>query len=195
MKKTIFTLLIFLSSFVLKAQYPYYEWVQYPDWTWSLQYNSTLGYYSYPISFHPRQTLLGEDTLFFNQTLLTEAKILGWDYCIDHIGDHLTQGYMKFSDSTDYVTPYGLAQMSFLTSENDPIWNADKTNYWNKTQADSRFLYRSDTSFIATHYWAESNFYNKTQADARYLQSYTETDPLFNSKFSGKTTSDLAEGS
>lgn len=37
--------------------------------------------------------------------------------------------------------------------------------------------------------------YTKTTSDSRYLQSYTETDPLFNTKFSSKTTSDLTEAS
>lgn len=65
---------------------------------------------------------------------------------------------------------------------------------WNKING------RPDVSLYATSSNAMS-FTNKTgnisqwTNDAGYLTSFTEADPLFNTKFAAKSTSDLAEGS
>lgn len=36
----------------------------------------------------------------------------------------------------------------------------------------------ADTSIVGTKWWVNTNFYNKTEADLRFLQSFTELDPL-----------------
>lgn len=73
---------------------------------------------------------------------------------------------MFFADSSIVATRNWVGTQGFLTTEVDPVWTA-----------------------------ASGNYFTKTQSDARYLQSFTETDPLFNSKFTAKTTTDLSEGS
>jgi hypothetical protein len=49
------------------------------------------------------------------------------------------------------------------------------------------------SNYIDNNTSSLANYYTKTLGDTRYLQSYTETDPQFDTKFAAKTTNDLAE--
>jgi len=64
---------------------------------------------------------------------------------------------------------------AFITTETDPIWTGVSANYRTKTQNDALY-------------------YPLTGNPSGFLTSYTETDPLFDTKFAGKTTTGLAEG-
>lgn len=136
---------------------------------------------------------------------------------------------MFFADSSVVATRSWVNSRGFLTSytETDPIWTADKTNYYTKTQSDARYLQsftevdpvwtaaipnyytktNLQTSGQAAVHWGNitntpttvagygiTDVYTKTQSDARYLQSYSETDPLFDTKFAAKSTTNLTEG-
>lgn len=56
-------------------------------------------------------------------------------------------------------------------TETDPVWQTDKLSYYTRTQSNALY-----------------------QPVGTYLTSFTETDPLFNTKFSTKSTTDLSEG-
>jgi hypothetical protein len=78
-----------------------------------------------------------------------------------------------------------LVEFSHTVNETDPIWLAEKVNYYTNIEADARYL-RTETDPV----WLaeKSNYYTKTQGDARYLQSYAETDPVWNAQKSNYYT-------
>ena len=64
---------------------------------------------------------------------------------------------------------------AFITTESDPVWSGVASTYRTKTQNDGLY-------------------YPLTGNPSGFLTSYNETDPLFDTKFSGKTTTNLSEG-
>jgi hypothetical protein len=90
------------------------------------------------------------------------------------------------NNSANWNTAYGWGDHSlegYLTSftETDPIWTAEKVNYYTKIQADARYL-QSYTETDPVWTAEKINYYTKTQSDGRYLQSFTETDPIWTSE-------------
>jgi hypothetical protein len=90
------------------------------------------------------------------------------------------------NNSANWNTAYSWgnhALAGYLTSftETDPIWTAEKVNYYTKIQADARYL-QSYTETDPVWTAEKINYYTKTQSDGRYLQSFTETDPIWTSE-------------
>ncbi len=111
-------------------------------------------------------------------------------------GDILSNGTINATG--DICIEGGNCLSGVLTSETDPLWTSNYSNYlslfsWNKTYADSLYYsinnpygYYNSTTLPVGSYddaWINDTFYNKTQSDDRYLQSYTEIDPLWASNF------------
>lgn len=64
--------------------------------------------------------------------------------------------------------------------------------YLSNSTGSPNYLYTDATgAFVAS----APNWYTQTQSDSRYLQSFTELDPLFATKFAAQNTGGLAEGS
>lgn len=71
----------------------------------------------------------------------------------------------------------------YIQSEIDPIWTADKVNYYTKTECNNKFqlkgayLTEQNLQGYATTTWVNSNYYTCSESDSRYIQS--ETDPVW----------------
>lgn len=77
---------------------------------------------------------------------------------------------------------------------NDTIRTGEYLTYYINPLNQDRLVVRPPYSSITSNGNVIYPFvYDKVQSDGRFLQS--ETDPLFNTKFSSKTTDDLAQGS
>lgn len=86
----------------------------------------------------------------------------------------------EFRDSTYARFLYNSLRVDYLSSSNSVYLKTDGLGNFQKA--------------LITDIFNPSNYYDKTASDARYLQSFTESDPLFDTKFSSKSTSDLLEG-
>lgn len=71
----------------------------------------------------------------------------------------------------------------YIQSEIDPIWTADKVNYYTKTECNNKFqlkgayLTEQNLQGYATTTWVNSNYYTCSESDSRYIQS--ENDPVW----------------
>lgn len=66
--------------------------------------------------------------------------------------------YAKTADVAEAYQPKG----DYITSETDPVWNAEKTNYYNKTQVDAKLYNKADASTVYTKSQVDSALSNKT---------------------------------
>jgi len=133
-------------------------------------------------------------------------------FAYDHVNDYNLQAYLKTGDSLQYITPHSLSSLNLVTNSSSGTFTnkAGSISMWSN---DMLYTTLNDTSgLLGTKHWVLSrnyldaeldplwneekiNYYNRAQTDLRYLQSFTETDPLFNSKFASKSSDALSEGS
>lgn len=98
-------------------------------------------------------------------------------------------GHKAISDfaTTSWVNDnfytYSESDNRYIQSETDPIWTADKVNYYTKTECNNKFqlkgeyLTEQNLQGYATTTWVNSNYYTCLESDSRYIQS--ETDPVW----------------
>lgn len=97
----------------------------------------------------------------------------------------------QLTNGSDFATNTSVT--SGLASKEPVIASGTTSQYWRGDKSWQTFpSFPAETDPVWTS--ASTNYYNKTQADARYLQSFTEMDPQFDTKFSGKSTTNLTEG-
>ena len=90
-------------------------------------------------------------------------------------GDTLVRAYVSEDGDTLIIANNDTLTFSqYLTSETDPIWTSEKSNYYTSTQVDNLPV---------------STFAN----DVPYLTSYTETDPVYSASSWFSTTNNAAE--
>lgn len=157
--------------------------------------------------------LLATIFIIFSYTLYSQA---GYKSSRNYGPTMTVQDYVQFSpgntfatsrlvaeyrDSLYYRILYKNLRIDYLGSSNsvylktDNLGNMsnglitdifDPTQYYNKTQSDSRYLQsftETDPIFITdSNLFAKKTYsYSKAQSDIRYLQSFTESDPIFSS--------------
>lgn len=103
---------------------------------------------------------------------ITTANIANWNSAYGW-GNHALVGYLTSYTETDPL--WTAEKVNYFTrvqsdarylqsyTETDPVWTSQKVNYYTKTEADIRYLVS----------------YTKIESDARYLRLYTESDPIW----------------
>lgn len=157
-----------------------------------------------------------DDSGYVKRTLMntlrfTQSNITGLTDTLTKIKDTLSSKASVVTVAA-MIAASSYAAGAGLTESPSHTFNVDGTIY--KTKAQNDVLYQAIGSYLTSEVDPTVPVYSKTlsafsviktSTDALYyplsgnpsafLTSYTETDPLFNSKFSAKTTSDLTEGS
>lgn len=118
MKKIALLFLFSLSFLCAIAQR--FQWVEYPDNVWKLQYNPDVGLAWFPLQLSTHQGSDIEDTLRFMDEYIFPSHITSlkavittiaskesnWDYANAHINDHAVAGYLLFSDTNILATKH-----------------------------------------------------------------------------------------
>lgn len=113
-----------------------------------------------------------------NKPYKRKASLL-WNYINNKCSSiYATQSWVNSNFYTCYES-----NNRYIQSETDPIWTADKVNYYTKTECNNKFqlkgayLTEQNLQGYATTTWVNSNYYTCSESDSRYIQS--ENDPVW----------------
>lgn len=115
-------------------------------------------------------------------SLLLWTSITGRPTHLTNFTDNLgNRGYTSLSNFTNNQGFYNSSTIpSYVTSETDPLWTANKTNYYNKSEIIA-FGYYNGSSFVITDYFTKTqienfNYYNST--DFNIVDYFTKSQVL-----------------
>lgn len=101
------------------------------------------------------QDISGKQDVIADLETIREGAALGATAIQEH--QSLAE-YAKTADMAATYQPKG----DYLTSETDPVWNAEKTRYYDKTQVDAKLYNKADASTVYTKSQVDSALSNKT---------------------------------
>lgn len=113
-----------------------------------------------------------------NKPYKRKASLL-WNY----INNKCSSIYATTAWVNDNFYTYSESDNRYIRSETDPIWTADKVNYYTKNECNNKFqlkgayLTEQNLQGYATTTWVNSNYYTCSESDSRYMQS--ENDPVW----------------
>ena len=105
---------------------------------------------------------------------ISALQISHWDEAYSR-GNHALMGYLTSEsdpiwilEKSNYYTKSEIDNANYLTQENDPEWNSEKTNYYTKYQIDTKGYITGYTESDPQWNAVKSNYYTTDQVDALF---------------------------